>query len=68
MPGGPNYDRAAFLEDAEWLADTGATYQQASRRLGLTPAALEKRLRRHGRPDLLDRFGGYRAVNLARSA
>ncbi len=57
-----DYDPAAFLEDAEWLAQTGAGFDEAARRLHLTRTGLEKRLRTHGRRDLLERFGAYAAV------
>ncbi len=55
----PTYDRAVFLEDAHWLADTGESWLGAAHRLHLTPEAMEKRLRRLGRLDLARRTRGY---------
>ncbi len=61
-----SYEPAAFLEDAEWLAETRETWHQAARRLGVSPTALEKRLRAHGRPGLAQRFSGYADWNAQR--
>ncbi len=60
---GPSYDRAAFLEDVEWLAETGETWLGAAQRLGLTPAALAKRLRTLGASGLAVRLSGFNAWN-----
>lgn len=53
------WDRAAFIENVEWLAQTGERFDRAARRLNLTPDNLEKRLRRLRRPDLVEALGGY---------
>lgn len=45
-------DYAAFVEDVEFMAATGETWEGALRRLGLAGDALEKRLKRAGRTDL----------------
>jgi hypothetical protein len=42
--------------DLEFLADAGVGLVEAARRTGYTAAALERRLRRHGRADLFTRM------------
>lgn len=44
---------AAALADVEWLAWSGECLLTAAERLGTTPAALERRLYRHRRGDLV---------------
>lgn len=46
---------AALIEDAEWLLETGVTWTAATVRLGYrhNPEALERRLGRAGRWDLI---------------
>lgn len=56
---GPSYDRAAFLENCQWLAETGESWLGAAARLGVTPTALEKRLWRLGAYGLAGRLSGY---------
>ena len=41
------------LEDAEFMARHGETLAGAAKRLGVTVAALERHLQRHGRRDVL---------------
>ncbi len=62
---GPSYDRAAFIEDVEWLAETGETWLGAAQRLRLTPAALAKRLRTLGATGLAVRLSGFNDWNTA---
>jgi hypothetical protein len=52
-----------LLEDAEWLADTGETLENAARRIGLalndvpmSLETLERALHRYGRHDLYERL------------
>jgi hypothetical protein len=47
--------QAAFIEDAQWLVDTGECWSQAIHRLGYTGRAnaLERRLERAGHQDLI---------------
>lgn len=49
-------DYAAFVEDVEWLAETGETWEGALRRLDIKPHAAERRLERAGRADLIAAF------------
>ncbi len=56
---GPTYDRAAFLEDVGWLAETGESWLGAAARLGVTPTALEKRLWTLEAHGLAQRLSGY---------
>lgn len=44
--------RAATVEDVEWMRDTGAHPEWWAPRLGISHDALVHRLRRAGRPDL----------------
>lgn len=44
------YKRAAFLEDVAELRALGETPARASQRLGMTVAAIARRLRRYGTP------------------
>lgn len=44
------------LEDVEFMADTGETFEGAAARLGVKPNSLEKHLARLGRRDLIHRF------------
>lgn len=44
--------REQFLEDVEWMAETGECATGAARRLGMKREALEKRLKRADRSDL----------------
>ncbi len=60
---GPSYDRAAFLEDVQWLAETGETWLGAAQRLSLSPAALAKRLRTLGASGLAGRLSGFNDWN-----
>ncbi len=55
----PTYDRAAFLEDVRWLAETGESWLGAAARLGVTPTALEKRLWTLEAHALTGRLSGY---------
>jgi len=48
--------RAEFLEDVEFMASTGASFVEACQRLNTAADALENRLRRAGRVDLLTRL------------
>jgi hypothetical protein len=45
-------DTASLIEDVEWLLETGTTPNTIPERVGLAPASLERRLRRHDRDDL----------------
>ena len=45
-----------IIEDVEWMLDTGEAPERIPQRLGTTPAALTKRMRRAGRPDLAAPF------------
>ncbi len=56
---GPSYDRAAFLEDVQWLAETGESWLGAAQRLGVTPTALDKRLWMLGAHGLVARLSGF---------
>lgn len=47
---------AAVLEDVADLADHGLNLAAAAKRVGLTEAGLDKRLRVADRPDLLSRL------------
>ena len=48
---------AVRLDDLEWLAQTGATREDAARRAGFPSlAALERFISRHGRHDLRGRL------------
>lgn len=49
-------DLAAFIEDVEWMADTGESTEDVARRRGVTANAINKRLTRAGRTDLWDRL------------
>ncbi len=60
------YDRAAFLEDVRWLAETGESWLGAATRLQLSPTALEQRLRRVGAHDLTRRLSGFNEWNMIR--
>lgn len=46
-------DLAAFVEDVEWMAATGETWEGALRRLGLAGDTCARRLERAGRGDLI---------------
>jgi hypothetical protein len=50
--------RAAFIEDVEFLADTGERWSNALRRMGYEgrPDSMERRLHRAGRYDLVTRL------------
>lgn len=54
--------RAALAEDTEWLLATGEWIGRIPQRLGVTPAALEKALRRGCRPDLATLFDQRRGA------
>ena len=41
------------LEDVEWMAETGESFDRAAERLGVKPASLERFLQRRGRRDLI---------------
>ena len=41
------------IEDVEWMAETGETWTNAARRLGVQARSLERRLLREGRQDLI---------------
>ncbi len=56
---GPTYDRAAFLENVRFMAETGESWLGAAARLGVTPTALEKRLWRLGAYGLTGRLSGF---------
>ncbi len=56
---GPTYDRAAFLEDVRFMAETGESWLGAAHRLGVTPTALEKRLWTLDAHGLAQRLSGY---------
>lgn len=43
----------ALVEDVEWLAMFGTAWGEIARRVGLKEAALERRLYRYGRGDLV---------------
>ena len=43
----------ALVEDVEWLAMLGTAWGEIARRVGLKEAALERRLYRYGRGDLV---------------
>lgn len=43
------------LEDLEWMAATGETFEGAAKRLGITQPGLEKWINLHA-PDLWERF------------
>lgn len=43
---------AAIIEDVEWLASWGVSFEEIARRVGKAPEALERALYRWGRPDL----------------
>lgn len=45
-----------LIEDAEFLANTGETWERACQRLGRTPGGLEETLQKAGRHDLLARL------------
>lgn len=78
MLAGPNHpatirrraDRAAVIEDMEWLVEVGTSPEEVCVRLGYKPATLGRSLHRWGRPDLaayistvarLDRLGRWAA-------
>jgi len=42
-----------FIEDLEWLASFGVSWGEIARRLGLSEVALERKLYRYGRNDLV---------------
>lgn len=44
------------LEDVEFMADTGETFEGAAARLGVKPNSLIQHLARKGRRDLIRRF------------
>ena len=46
----------AHMEDVEWLAATGETWERAAQRLGIKPDSLDRLLRRAGRHDLIDHW------------
>lgn len=50
------------VEDFEWMFSHGETPERAAQRMGRKPQALEKRMRRAGRPDLAAPFANYRDV------
>ncbi|MDQ3224614.1 MAG: hypothetical protein M3Q75_14260 [Gemmatimonadota bacterium] len=58
---GPSYDRAAFLENVRFMAETGESWLGAAHRLGVTPTALDKRLWRLGAHGLAGRLSGFDA-------
>jgi hypothetical protein len=43
---------AAMIEDAEFMAETGETWEGAAMRLGIKPGTLEQKLCKAGRYDL----------------
>lgn len=45
-----------LIEDIQWMLTTGESVEQIPRRLGMTTAAIEKRLRRAGASDLARLF------------
>lgn len=55
-PGRTGRDTGAFIEDVEWLIDTGESAEMAARRLGCNPAAIVSRLDGNGRSDLASYF------------
>lgn len=58
---------ADFIEDAQWLADTGESWSMAAIRLGYGTnlIALERRLHRHGRFDLITTLRSHEIRNPA---
>lgn len=52
----PWREGATLVEDAAFLADTGATLDGAALQLATTPGALERALYRHGRGDIVRRM------------
>lgn len=52
VPAGEQDTAPPLVEDCAWMADTGETWLGAARRLGKSPATLERTLERHGRHDL----------------
>lgn len=50
-------NRTAFIEDVEFLASTGALLPRIAEVLGATQEAVEKRLIRYGRADVLSTIG-----------
>ena len=50
--------QAEFVEDVEWLLDSGCGWAEISNRLDLGPKAIARRLYRYGRPDLARIFDG----------
>lgn len=59
VPAGPKVDArcAAFLEEVEFFADAGDQIETIADVLGLSPDAVEKRLERYDRTDLLSKIG-----------
>jgi len=55
-------NRAAFIEEVEFLAGSGMMLPQIAQALGVTEDAVEKRLERYGRADLLSRIGSRLAA------
>ena len=51
-----NLTTAELIEDLEFLADAGVGLLEAGRRTGYTTEAIEKRLQRNHRTDLLARL------------
>ena len=51
---------AALIEDVEFLASWGESWNEICRRLGRTPAALTRQLHRLGRHDLAASLGAGR--------
>ncbi|RIJ76592.1 hypothetical protein D1871_10995 [Nakamurella silvestris] len=49
-------DRAAFIEDVEWMLSCGEHPQRIARRMHLNVSAMELRLRRWDRGDLAQVF------------
>ena len=47
------HPKTALVEDVEWLAMFGTAWGEIARRVGLKEAALERRLYRYGRGDLV---------------
>jgi len=53
-----------LIEDLDFLADTGVGTIEAGRRTGYTVDAIDRRLRRHGRHDLVTRLHALDPISL----
>jgi hypothetical protein len=63
-PGRPRRDDGNFIAEVEHLAYSGEGWGPICTLFRLTPAALERRLMRHGRHDLATRIFGTERYNI----